>query len=178
MAELTTPNLDQLKESLSEPAKDIRLNLGNVLASDTLDAPQTWGIALASAFHLREPRLRDALLADAQAAGVGADLLDDARAAAALMGMNTIFYRFRHMVGKESYAKRPARLRMQYMMSPKTGKLNFELFCLAVAALAGCEACIKSHEASLLKAGASEDQVQDAARIAAVLCAVAVGLNS
>ena len=176
MAEIAVPNLDQLKQAIPEPAKDIRINLGNVLTSETLDATQLWGVALASAYYLREPRLREALVADALAAGVADDVLQDAQAAAALMGMNTVFYRFRHMVGKDSYAKRPARLRMQWMTQPKTGKPNFELFSLAVAALAGCEACIKAHEASVLKAGLTEEHVQDTVRLAAVLSGAAVAL--
>jgi alkyl hydroperoxide reductase subunit D len=177
MPELTIPHLDQLKEAIPEPAKDLRINLGNVLNSEVLDATQTWGVALTSAYFVGEPRLREALVADARAAGVSEDVFQDAQAAAALMAMNTIFYRFRHMVGKDGYAKRPARLRMQWMTQPKTGKANFELYSLAVAALEGCEACIQAHEAGILKHGLTEEHVQEAVRIAAVLNGVAVALR-
>ena len=77
-------------------------------------------------------------------------------AEAVLMGMNTVYYRFRHLVGKESYGKKPARLRMMWMSKPKTSKATFELMSLAIAALAGCEVCIKAHEHSILAAGLSE----------------------
>lgn len=174
MPELYLPNLDQLRETLGEPAKDLRLNLSSVLNSETLTADQTWGVALASAYFIGEPRLRDALLADAKAAGVSGDVIEDAEASAALMGMNTIYYRFRHLVGKPSYGQRPARLRMQWMMKPRTGKTSFELCSLALGALAGCETCIKAHEASILQHGLSEEHVHDAVRIAAVLQGVAV----
>ena len=140
------PQVDALRETFPEPVKDIKLNLGNTASSDFLEADQIWGIALASAFYIGEPRLRDALLADARAGGVTSEIIEDAQAAAGLMGMNTIYYRFRHLVGKESYSKKPARLRMQWMVKPKTSKANFELFSLAIAALAGCENCIKAHE--------------------------------
>ncbi len=111
------------------------------------------------------------------AAPVTADLLEDAQAAASIMGMNTIYYRFRHLVGKESYGKKPARLRMQWMVKPKTGKANFELFSLAIATLAGCENCIKAHESSVLTHGLTEEHVHDAVRIAAVLQGAAVALR-
>ena len=81
------------------------------------------------------------------------------------------------MIGKVSYSARPARLRMNRMNQPSTTKADFELMSLACAALAGCEMCLKSHEASLLKLDLSEDACHDAVRIAAVVNAVAVGLG-
>ena len=49
----------------------------------------------------------------------------------------------------------------------------------ACAALAGCQACIQSHEAAVLKGGLGEDHVHDAVRIAAVMQGflVAISLN-
>ena len=38
-----------------------------------------------------------------------------------------------------------------------------------VSAIEGCEACVRSHEASVLAAGATEENVLDAVRIAAVV---------
>src|SRR4051812_24987137 len=177
MAELSTPQLDALKDTLAETAKDLRLNLGSALNSEILSPNQVWGIALTSAYYIGEPKLRDALAADAKAAGVGDAVVEDAQAAAAIMGMNTVYYRFRHMVGKPSFGQRPARLRMTWMARPKTSKVDFELNSLAVAALAGCEACIKSHEDSVLKGGLSEEHVHETVRIAAVLKGVAVALG-
>jgi lipoyl-dependent peroxiredoxin subunit D len=177
MAQLTMPQLDALRETLPEPAKDTKLNLGSIANSESLDAEQLWGVALASVYYLREPRLRDAILQDARAGGARQELLEDAQAAATLMGMNTVYYRFRHLVGKESYAKRPARLRMQWMMRPRTSKGTFELMSMAVAALAGCEVCMKTHEASILQHGLTEEHVHDAVRIAAILQGAAVALQ-
>jgi alkyl hydroperoxide reductase subunit D len=85
------------------------------------------------------------------------------------MAMNTVYYRFRHMVGKPSYSQRPAALRMTRMARPATSKALFELCAMACAALAGCELCIRSHEESLLKEGLTEEQIHDAVRIAAVV---------
>jgi alkyl hydroperoxide reductase subunit D len=79
------------------------------------------------------------------------------------------------MLGKESYEARSARLRMGRMAQPATSKADFELMSLACAALAGCEVCIRSHEASLLHLGLSEDACHDAVRIAAVVNAAACG---
>ncbi len=109
---------------------------------------------------------------------VEAAVIDDGIAAAALMGMNNVFYRFRHMIGKPSYETKPARLRMQRIAKPATNKADFELFCLAVSAINGCEACVRSHEHVVVEGGLSEDNVHDAVRIAAVIHAAAVALEA
>ena len=168
--------VEELRAAIPEAARDIRLNLQSVLEQGSLTAEQRWGVAVATAIATRNPRLRDAVIADARAA-VDAAVIDDAFAAASLMAMNNIYYRFRHMIAKESYERMPARLRMQRIAKPATNKADFELFCLAVSAINGCEMCIRSHEEGVLGGGLSEEKVQDAVRIAAVMFGAAVGLE-
>ena len=175
---IATPALDALRDTLPDELKDIRLNLSSVLAGENLQPAQAIGVALAAAAFVRCPPLAGALAADLQAAGAATagPVISDATAAAGLMAMNTVYYRFRHMLGKESYEARPPRLRMSRMAQPATNKADFELMSLGCAALAGCELCIKNHEASLVKLGVSEEACHDAVRIAAVINAVACGL--
>jgi alkyl hydroperoxide reductase subunit D len=178
MAQVSMPQIDALRETFSDPARDMKLNLGGIASSDHLDAEQIWGVALASAYYLGEPNLLSALVADAKVAGVAESVLEDAKASATLMAMNTVYYRFRHLVEKESYQTKPARLRMQWMGRPKTNKGTYELMSIAIAALAGCAVCIKTHEASILQQGLTEDHVHDAVRIAAVLSGAVVALRT
>src|SRR5215212_5779891 len=168
--------VETLRATIPETARDIKLNLQNVLQPGTLSPAQRWGVAIASAVATRNERLRDAIIADARME-VGEDVIDDAIAAAALMAMNNVYYRFRHLVGKESYSQKPARLRMQRIAKPLTTKADFELFCLAVSAINGCEMCIRSHEEAVVKGGLSEEQVHDAVRIAATISAAALSLE-
>ncbi len=176
MAQVSMPQIDALRETFGEPAKDMKLNLGAIASSDYLDDEQLWGVALASAYFLGERRLLDALVSDAKAGGASETLFEDAKAAATLMAMNTIYYRFRHLVGKEEYTKKAARLRMTWMARPKTSKATYELMSIAIAALEGCEACVKNHEASILAHGLNDDHVHDAVRIAAILKGATVAL--
>ena len=104
-------------------------------------------------------------------------MIEDALAAAALMGMNNVYDRFRHLVGQESYASKPARLRMNRLVRPAASKLDFELFCLAASANNACESCIRSHEEVVTAGGLSEDAVHDAVRIAATIAGAAVALE-
>jgi lipoyl-dependent peroxiredoxin subunit D len=168
--------LDEIRAAIPEVARDIKLNLQSVLRETTLSAAQKWGVAVAAAAAARNERLRAAIITDARAE-VDAAVIDDALAAAALMAMNNVYYRFRHLVGKESYGQKPARLRMNRMVKPAANKVDFELFSLAVSAINGCGTCMASHEEEVTRAGLTEDQVHDAVRIAATVNAAALALE-
>ena len=168
--------LDEARDALPDAARDLKLNLQSVLAESTLSPAQRWGTAVAAAVASRNARLCGAVIAEARAQADAA-AVDDGVAAAALMGMNNVYYRFRHLIGRETYAERPARLRMNRIAKPAGPKVDFELFCLAVSAINGCETCMKSHERVVLGAGLNEDQVHDAVRIAAVIHGAAVALD-
>jgi len=171
--------LETLRERLPEPARDLKLNLQAVLEPSSgaiLSEAQRWGVAVASAIAARHPALRDAVLAEAAQHAPRA-VLEDAQAAAALMAMNNIFYRFRHIIEKAVYEDKPARLRMNRLVKPAASKVDFELYCLAVSAIHNCVACVKSHEKAVLEGGLSEDHVFEAIRIAAVINGAALGLE-
>jgi alkyl hydroperoxide reductase subunit D len=160
--------LESLRQKLGDPTKDLKLNISSVLSSGALDETQRYTVAICSAIFLKDDQLTRVLVAEA-GERVTKNQLADAKSAAAIMAMNTVFYRFRHMVGKESYQQIRAGLRMQCIAKPLSSKATFELCSLACAALAGCEMCIQSHEASLIKEGLREDQINDVVRIAAVV---------
>ena len=168
--------LESLRNAIPDAAKDLRLNLGSVLQTESLTREQIWGTAVACAIASRNPQLRQATLEDALI-HVAPEVVEDAKAAAALMGMNNVYYRFRHLIGRDEYTQKPARLRMQRFAQVLTSKTDFELFCLAVSAINGCESCVRSHERVVIEGGLTEDQVNDAVRIAATFHGVAVALE-
>ena len=168
--------LEELRESLPEAARDLKIGLQTAVGAESLTPAQRWGVALASAYAARNPALRDAVLAEARGAGTDEAVIDDARAAAALMGMNNVFYRAKHMLG-DAYAAKPARLRMQLIAKPAGAKVDFELMSLAVSAINGCEVCVAAHEKTVREGGLGEDAVVDALRIASVVHAVACALE-
>jgi alkyl hydroperoxide reductase subunit D len=94
------------------------------------------------------------------------------------MAMNNIYYRFVHLAGNADYRTMPARLRMNALARPGVEKADFELWSLAVSAINGCGMCIESHERALRQAGVTAESIQAAIRIAAVVHAVAVALES
>jgi alkyl hydroperoxide reductase subunit D len=63
------------------------------------------------------------------------------------------------------------------MARPGVEKADFELWSLAVSAINGCGMCMESHEKVVRAAGLTQEQVQAAVRIAAVVHAVAATLD-
>ena len=82
--------LESLRNAIPDAAKDLRLNLGNVVQPGTLTKEQVWGTAVACALAARNPQLRQATLEDALL-HVGPEVVEDAKAAAALMAMNNVY---------------------------------------------------------------------------------------
>ena len=172
-------SLDALRAQLPDYAKDLRLNLESVLSeagAPGLKPRQVRAVALASAIAARHRPLAEAaeafaaeLLAPAEIAGV--------RAAAAMMAMTNVYYRFTHLVANQEYETLRAGLRMNVMRDPGIDKSSFELCALAVSAINGCGQCMDSHENTLRQHGVGAQGVQSAVRIAATVHAVAVTLE-
>ena len=172
--------LDTIRGSIPDYARDLSLNLGSVLAptgAPGLTETQIWAIALASAIASRNASFtRD--IDSIAAAHLDPAYVKAARAAAAIMGMNNVYYRFLHLAGDAEYGQMPARLRMNVIGNPGIAKADFELLSLAVSAINGCGMCIESHEKQLRQHGLSREAVQSAVRIAATVHAVARVLES
>ena len=168
--------LEALRLSLPDVARDVRLNLQSVLSGGALSIDQRWGVAIATALATRNRALASAVLAEARPL-VDEAVIADAQAAAALMAMNNVYYRFRHHIGKATYAQKPARLRMTRLAQPAASKADFELFALAVSTINGCELCVRAHEQAVVERGLSDEQVHDAVRIAATMQSAALSLE-
>ena len=171
--------IDTIKSALPDYAKDLRLNLDSVLSeggAPGLDAKQIRAVALASAIAARHIPLTRAMETFA-AEQLEANELDGVRAAAAMMGMTNVYYRFTHLVANKEYETLRASLRMNVMANPGVEKIAFEAASLAVSAINGCGMCLDAHEKTLRQHGVSAQGVQSAVRIAAVIHAVAVTLE-
>jgi alkyl hydroperoxide reductase subunit D len=169
-------SLDALKDRLPEYAKDLKLNLSTLAAEPLLNEQQRAGTFIACALASRHAATTKAVFAEF-APKLSPEALTAARAAASIMAMNNIYYRFTHLAGNEEYRKLPARLRMNVIGKPGVDKVDFELWCLAVSAVNGCGLCIESHEKVLRNAGMTAEQVQAAVRIASVVHGVAATLD-
>jgi len=169
-------SIESLKERLPDYAKDLKLNLATLAAEPLLTEQQRAGTFIACALAARNQATTKAIAAEF-APRLSPEALAAARAAAAIMAMNNVYYRFTHLASAPDYKTLPARLRMNVIGKPGVDKADFELWCLAVSAINGCGACIDSHEKVLRSAGMTAEQVQAAVRIAAAVHAVAATIE-
>ena len=165
-------SLKDFADALPEYAKDLRLNIGSLLSDQLLGDQRKYGLILACAHGTGYRPLVAA--AEAEVEGrIDEAYANAARAAAAMMAMNNVYYRFVHLASNPVYATLPAKLRMNAIGNPGIDKADFELFSLAVSAQNGCGMCIDSHERVLVQHDVKAETIQTAARIAAVMKAVA-----
>ena len=168
--------VNALKERIPDYAKDIRLNLDAVLARSSLDAADALGAGLAAAYAARSKPIVDAIR------GSGALSETDANAAlsaAALMGMNNIWYPYVEMAADEDLKTQRAELRMNaYATHGGVDKKRFELFALAASIVGKCHFCVQSHYKMLKENGMTAQQLRDVGRIAAVVGAAALALEA
>jgi lipoyl-dependent peroxiredoxin subunit D len=168
-------SLEKLKNALPEYAKDLKLNLSSLAAEPALTEQQRAGTFVA-ALASRSSKVIEALVGEF-APRMAPVALGAAKAAAAIMAMNNIYYRFVHLVSAPDYKSMPAKSRMNVIGRPGVEKADFELWSLAVSAINGCGMCMDAHERELRKAGVGTEAVQAVVRIAAVVHAVAATLE-
>ncbi|WP_133648888.1 carboxymuconolactone decarboxylase family protein [Paraburkholderia flava] len=163
--------LGAIKELIPDYAKDIRLNLDGTIGRSSLEGNDAVGVALAAAFAAKSKTLIDAI----RNAGVlSPEETNGALTAAALMGMNNVWYPYVEMTGNADLKSQPAGLRMNaYASHGGVDKRRFEMYALAASIIGKCHFCVKSHFDTLLAEGMSSTQVRDVGRIAAVVNAAA-----
>jgi alkyl hydroperoxide reductase subunit D len=171
-------NLDALIDSLPSSAKDLKLNFSSLVRNNAeLSAQQVWGTVVSTAIATRSAALTAAVL-EAAPAHLSPQALEAAKAAAAIMGMNNIFYRFHHLSSNPRYATMPARLRMNGLRGHGIEEVDFELWCLAVSAINGCGKCVDAHEKVVREKGATEELVMAVVRVSAVIHAIGAVVDS
>jgi lipoyl-dependent peroxiredoxin subunit D len=169
--------LADLKSALPDYAKDLKLNLGSVIGNSDLPEQRLWGTVLACAIASRSPLVLRELEPEAKE-NLSPEAYTAAKSAAAVMAMNNVFYRTRHLISDPEYGTLRAGLRMNVIGNPGVEKADFELWSLAVSALNGCGQCLDSHEQVLRKADVDRETIQEAFKIAAVIHAVGTTLDA
>ncbi len=170
-------SIDALRDLIPDYAKDIRLNLGALASETLLNDQQKWGTFLAAATATGNERVI-AAVCDEISDKLSPEAVNAAKAAAAIMAMNNVYYRATHLMSSDEYQNLPARLRMNIIGNPGVDKTDFELWCAAVSAINGCGSCLDSHAKVVREAGLTAQQIQAALRIAAVVRAAAAVLTA
>jgi alkyl hydroperoxide reductase subunit D len=98
-------SLESIRGRLPDYAKDLKLNLGSLASEPVLNQQQRAGTFVASAIASRNAELTAALIAEF-GPQLSPEALTAAKAAAAIMGMNNVYYRFTHLVAATTPACR------------------------------------------------------------------------
>jgi len=170
-------SIEDLRQTIPEYAKDLRLNLGTVLSQPELSKQQLWGTALACAHAAGNVDTLETIAEEAKQ-HLDETAYNAAQSAAAIMAMNNVYYRTLHLASNKEYGTLRAGLRMNVLRTHGSNPVDFELWCLAVSAINGCGACVDSHEKVVREKGLGADQVLAAFRIASVIHAVARVLDA
>lgn len=170
--------LETLLDNLPDYAKDMKLNFLSLVSShEGLTEPQFLGTVLASAIASRNLEFLAAVRVQL-VPQLTPEILHAVQVGATIMAMNNVYYRFLDLAG-DSYGTMRAGLRMNAMKTiPADIYTDFEYFSLAVSIVNGCGLCVKAHEKYLLNAGGTVATVQLVAKIASVVHAIAVILET
>lgn len=162
--------VNTIKEAIPEYAKDIKLNLDNVINRSTLEFDVVEGVALAAAMATGNGKL----VAFLQAGSTNTVERDAALTAASLMAMNNTWYPYVEMANDSNLSGLPAQLRMNAIATHGgTTKAKFEAYSLSASIVGKCHFCVRAHYDILKKEGYSTEQLRDIGRIASVINSVA-----
>lgn len=171
-------SIDALIDGLPNYAKDLKLNYSSLVRQNIdLTPHQLWGTLVASAIATRNAELTAAAMGEA-GKHLSEQALEAAKSAAAIMGMNNIYYRFLHLSSNEKYSTIPARLRMNVIRTHGADPVDFELWSIAVSAINGCGRCVDAHEKVVREKGVSEETILSVVRIASVIHAISAVLDA
>lgn len=166
--------LSNIKKAIPDFAKDIRLNIDGTIARTSLKPEDAIGVALASAYAAKSK-----FLIEQFKQGLSEEDANAALTAAALMGMNNVYYPYGEMSDDKQLQSLPAKLRMNaYSSHGGIDKVRFEVFALAASIIGKCHFCVKSHYKIAKDAGWTTEQMQDIGRIASVVNAAALAIEA
>jgi alkyl hydroperoxide reductase subunit D len=170
-------SIDTLQSLIPAYAKDLSSNLTNLLAETILSDQQKWGTFLSCAHAIGVP----AVVQNIEAAAIEVltpEAMTAAKAAAAIMGLNNVYFRALHLMQNKEYEKMRAGLRMNILANPGVDKVDFELWSLAVSAVNACGLCMDSHEKVLRNHDVTAVQIQAALRIASTVNAISAVIRA
>ena len=160
-----------IKESIPDHSKDIKLNIDAVINRSGLDLIDAHACALAAAIAAGNGELAFEIQMNGPL--MGAEEREAAKTAASLMGQNNVWYPFVEMAGDEGMKGLPAGLRMNaYATHGGVSKKKFEMYSLAASIVGKCHFCVKAHYDTLKKEGMTTQELMSVGRIASVVTAL------
>jgi len=163
--------IEDLKNSIPDFAKDIRLNFSSIIMNSTYDDNLVYGCAYASSLAIGNLNFSKIFEHECRKR-ISDDFVKSIKSTVAIMTMNNMWYKYRDSMPSIEMKVGPQKLRVNIMRNfAGLDKLLFESLSLCVSAINGCKFCIKSHSQLLLDENKSKDYIFTIGRIASVITA-------
>lgn len=164
--------VDTIRSNVPEYAKDLRLNLGSVITTSSLEPTMAWGAALTAALVSKNGQVIQGILEDAKE-HLDEPHLNAVKTTASIMSMTNVWYKFTDLIQDEEVKKMPPKLRMNAIMNHAgVSQALFEGWGLAASVVNACEVCINAHATQMQKQELTAQNIADIGRIATVIKAV------
>lgn len=164
--------VEQVKNSIPDHSKDIRLNLDSVINRSPLSLEDTHAVAFVAALASGNGELAFAIEGSGELDNFEKEL-NAAKTAASLMAMNNAWYPYVEMTNDPDLKGLPAGLRMNaYANHGGVTKKQFEMYALAASIIGKCHFCVKNHYDLLKKEGMTPQELQHVGKIASVVNAI------
>tara|TARA_B110000438_G_C15693601_1_gene597882 strand:+ start:58 stop:594 length:537 start_codon:yes stop_codon:yes gene_type:complete len=164
--------LEDIKNSIPEFAKDIKLNFSSVIMNSTHEDNLVYGCAYACSLSLGNVAIAKIFEEECRSK-LSDDFVNSIKSTVSIMTMNNTWYKYRDAMPSIKMKVGPQKLRVNVMGNHAgLDKLLFESISLCVSAINGCQFCVKAHSQLLIDEGKSKDYVLEIGRIASVIASV------
>ena len=161
--------LEDIKNSIPDFAKDIRLNFSSVIINSSHEYDLVYGCAYACSLSLGNVTIAKIFENECRSK-ISDDFVRSVKSIVSIMTMNNTWYKYRDAMPSMEMKVGPQKLRVNIMGThADLDKLLFESISLCVSAVNGCQFCVKSHSQLLIDKGKSKDYVLEIGRIASVI---------
>ncbi|MBH10515.1 MAG: hypothetical protein CMG74_09250 [Candidatus Marinimicrobia bacterium] len=166
-------NIDDLKNSIPDYAKDIRLNLTSLITNSEYDDDIVYGCAYSSSLAADCLSELSAVFENECRLRISDSFIESVKSTVTIMTLNNIWYKYRDAMPISEMKTAAQRMRVNVMINHGgLDKIIFESLSLCISAVNGCNFCVKAHSALLLDNGQSKDYILMIGRIASVILAI------
>lgn len=171
--------IQDLNLHIKKFAPDIKRNLTLLFQEqDTpgLEQDVAWGVALASAYSIKDKSLTG-FVNDNAKLYLDDEEIEGIKAAVTIQSVKNVYNRAIHLSERPLLESMSPHLYENIVTKPPIGKLNFHYYALACAVIRGSQKCMQQEIDHILEYGGDFEAIHTTIRIAAVLEGTAEALH-
>ncbi len=164
--------INDLKNSIPDFAKDVKLNLSSLIINSDYDEKLVYSCAYASSLALGNDKIINVFENECNTR-FELEFIESVKSTVTIMTLNNIWYKYRDSMPHIEMKVAPQKMRVNVMANHAgLDKILFESISLCVSAINGCTFCVKAHSDLLLDNGETKEYIYNIGRIASVMAAL------